>query len=112
MSEYQKIRDELISRRDELALRLGRVKNNLSKTLNKDFSEQAVELENSEVLQAIGSEAETEINKINHALVRMDEGTYGTCETCGTDIPVERLQVRPYSSHCVRCAEAAEQARK
>ncbi len=42
--------------------------------------------------------------QVDHALERMDEGGYGTCERCGTDIPVTRLEVLPYTTLCVECA--------
>ena len=44
------------------------------------------------------------LSKINHALARVDAKTYGTCESCGKAIPVERLDVLPYSTLCVECA--------
>jgi len=44
------------------------------------------------------------LSKVNHALDRVAAGTYGTCESCGTSIPVERLDVLPYSTLCVECA--------
>jgi len=44
------------------------------------------------------------LSKVNRALERVSAGTYGTCESCGTPIPVERLDVLPYSTLCVDCA--------
>lgn len=44
------------------------------------------------------------LRKAERALERIDAGTYGTCESCGTAIPVERLEVLPYSTLCVECA--------
>ena len=41
---------------------------------------------------------------IDAALVRMDEGTYGTCTSCGQQIPLVRLELRPYGPMCVACA--------
>ena len=35
---------------------------------------------------------------------RLASGTYGVCESCGDDIPGERLQARPEARRCVRCA--------
>lgn len=40
------------------------------------------------------------------ALDRVDRGAYGTCERCGKNIPVARLEALPYARHCVGCAEA------
>lgn len=44
------------------------------------------------------------LSKVNRALDRVAAGTYGTCESCGNAIPVERLDVLPYSTLCVECA--------
>ncbi len=41
------------------------------------------------------------IGKIDHALARIDAGEYGICESCGKAIPIERLDVLPYSTLCV-----------
>ena len=44
------------------------------------------------------------LSKVNRALERIEAGTYGICESCGKAIPVERLDVLPYSTVCVECA--------
>ena len=46
--------------------------------------------------------------KIEVALSRIAEGTYGTCETCGEAIPKPRLQAIPYALRCVACAQKEE----
>ena len=38
------------------------------------------------------------------ALEKLDDGTYGLCDRCGGPIPDERLEARPWSVLCVRCA--------
>lgn len=40
------------------------------------------------------------------ALNRMAEGTYGRCERCRSDIPVERLEILPHARFCVPCQQA------
>jgi len=47
------------------------------------------------------------IAEIDAALARLDEGTYGQCISCGTDIPVERLEFRPFAASCVTCQQRA-----
>lgn len=47
------------------------------------------------------------LSKVDRALDRVEAGTYGTCEVCGKAIPVERLEVLPYSTLCVECASRA-----
>ncbi len=44
------------------------------------------------------------LSKVNHALERVKTGDYGLCEVCGNPIPVERLEVLPYSTLCVEDA--------
>lgn len=44
------------------------------------------------------------LRKVERALEQIDAGTYGSCESCGKAIPVERLEVLPYSTLCVECA--------
>lgn len=44
------------------------------------------------------------LNKVNRALEKIEDGTYGLCEVCGNAIPVERLDVLPYSTLCVEDA--------
>lgn len=47
------------------------------------------------------------LGKVRHALARIDAGRYGTCESCGKAIPVERLEALPYATLCVDCAAKA-----
>lgn len=44
------------------------------------------------------------LSKANRALERVEDGTYGLCESCGKSIPIERLEALPYSTLCVECA--------
>lgn len=44
-----------------------------------------------------------QLDGIDAALARMDEGTYGTCARCGKEIPAARLEARPESILCVEC---------
>ena len=41
---------------------------------------------------------------VRRALEKIDDGTYGICDRCGALIPEERLDARPWSVRCVRCA--------
>jgi DnaK suppressor protein len=43
------------------------------------------------------------IDEIDAALDRISDGTYGRCAHCGVDIPVERLEARPFAAGCVAC---------
>lgn len=43
-----------------------------------------------------------------HAMARLDDGTYGNCEGCHNPIPVERLEVFPSATTCVHCKQNRE----
>jgi DnaK suppressor protein len=52
--------------------------------------------------------------KIEEALERIEDGSFGSCEKCGEDISEERLKARPVTTHCIECKkkeEALEKAR-
>jgi len=48
------------------------------------------------------------LRELEDALDRLEEGTYGICEECGTPINVERLKVLPFTTYCVQCQERRE----
>lgn len=47
--------------------------------------------------------------KIDEALRKLEEGTYGICEDCGEEINEERLKVMPFAIYCIDCQEKREQ---
>ncbi|MGE0593657.1 MAG: TraR/DksA family transcriptional regulator [Vicinamibacterales bacterium] len=60
-------------------------------------------------LALIQMKAET-LSKINEALRRLDEGTYGNCFECGDEIAEARLKALPFAVRCRDCEEARETA--
>ena len=76
--------------------------------MSADWSEQASERENDEVLESLGNSSEQELEMIKFALMRIDEGSYFFCSECGEDIPHARLDLLPFTSHCVSCAKKIE----
>ncbi|MDI6889344.1 MAG: TraR/DksA family transcriptional regulator [Thermodesulfovibrionales bacterium] len=59
-------------------------------------------------LKQLSTHRET-LLKIDEALRKLDEGTYGKCEDCGEDISEERLKVLPFATYCRDCQEKREQ---
>ena len=47
---------------------------------------------------------------IDRALHRLDDGTYGRCQSCGNDIGAERLEARPWAELCIDCKRRGERA--
>jgi DnaK suppressor protein len=52
------------------------------------------------------------IKKIKKALERIDNGTFGICESCGEDISIKRLKARPVTSQCIDCKSKEEALEK
>ncbi len=52
------------------------------------------------------------IKKIDEALKRIEEGSYGICEECGCDIEEKRLNARPVATLCIACKEEQEEQEK
>lgn len=42
--------------------------------------------------------------RIESAIARMNDDAFGVCDSCGTEIPVARLEAVPYTTRCVDCA--------
>ena len=76
--------------------------------MSADWAEQATERENDEVLQSLGNSAQQELAMINTALKRIETGDFFVCSACGEDILLARLELLPFSSLCVNCAEKLE----
>ena len=110
MNEVQ-VKANLEQRKLELLERHGRITKHTrhrEEPLPQDFAEQAVELENQELLEALDVEVADELRQIERALGRLDAGEYQQCNTCGKDIPDARLEALPTTSLCVDCASEAE----
>ncbi len=48
------------------------------------------------------------LNRIDEALRKLEDGTYGICEDCGAEISEERLKLIPFAIYCVECLEHRE----
>ncbi|WDV49449.1 TraR/DksA C4-type zinc finger protein [Streptomyces coeruleorubidus] len=47
------------------------------------------------------------LKEIEEAFARIEDGTYGTCLGCAKPVPAERLEILPYTRHCVACRRRA-----
>ena len=95
---------QLEARRADLLARIGGIKQELDSHLDKDWEELATQREGDEVLEGMGSEAQTELRAIAAALARVQSGEYGICQKCGREISEARLDVLPYTPFCKECA--------
>jgi RNA polymerase-binding transcription factor DksA len=107
MSKFQEIQQKLEQRRDTLERRLGKIGADRSRTqgpLDADSQEQAIELENAPVLDALDASGHDEFEEVQAALARLAAGSFGICSECGEDITIGRLEAVPAARCCVGCA--------
>src|SRR3954471_4976663 len=76
----------------------------------------AVDLATSEYTQSMVSRLRDRekflLKKIDDALARIENGSFGICEICEEEISVKRLEARPVTTMCIRCKEEQEKQEK
>ncbi len=115
--ELEELRDSLLRERAELQAQLAELESASFGTSQSDLSgEVAFDEEYADAGTAtfererdesLTDNARDLLRKIEKALVRMDEGTYGLCERCGKPIEKARLKALPYATLCIKDAQAA-----
>lgn len=102
------LRDDLVARRVELAAELERLTAppeagasvSFGKRIGDGTSEAVERLSTTATARSIS----LSIDDIDRALIKIDDGTYGVCDSCGSEIGAARLEARPATSRCVSCA--------
>ena len=74
----------------------------------RDAEEQSVDDFVQEVDLALMQMKSETLKKIDQAISRLEEGTYGRCEECDAEIPAARLKALPFAALCRDCQEEAE----
>lgn len=62
----------------------------------------AVTSERTEVIGIVES-IKKQLDDVNEAVTKLDDGTYGTCHSCGKEIGAARMEARPSSLYCMDC---------
>ncbi len=94
---------EIEERIAELTAHMQKISDDLDQPLPADLEDQAIDLEDDEVLSGLGLSNQKELWLLNDALKRIANGTYGICAKCGDDISPERLDAVPYAVTCRKC---------
>ena len=106
MADLEHFKQKLMALKDDLTQRVNAIDKDIKhEGMSSNWTEQATERENDEVLESLGNASEQELVMIDNALKRIDSGEYFSCSICGEEIPPERLELLPFSTQCVSCAE-------
>src|SRR6266542_3760415 len=114
-SRYNELRQMLEDRRRELMNEVqGRIRDVRTEGVkDREVLDQGesseVDIQEDIEFALIQMKSET-LNKINEALRRLEEGTYGNCFECGDEIAQPRLRALPFAVRCKDCEEARENA--
>ena len=105
--QYKKILERSLSRLvEEASETLNGMSN--EKTLFADPTDRASLESDRNFLLRIRDRERKLLVKIQEALKRIDEGTFGTCQECGDEISESRLKARPVATLCVECKRKQE----
>ena len=77
-----------------------------------DLGDQASAESDRNLLLRLRGREQRLLKKIDEALKRIEDGTFGICEECGEKIAVKRLQARPVTTLCIDCKTVQEEEEK
>lgn len=107
---YLLLKGMLESRRREIHAKLRSLREQIPADAPdvRDAEEQSVDDFVQEVDLALMQMKSDTLKKIDRAILRLEEGTYGRCQECEADIPAARLRALPFAALCRDCQEEAE----
>jgi DnaK suppressor protein len=111
--KIQEIKKMLIEQREKLLQEAESALNTLpEESAFPDMGDQAsVEVDRNFMLRLRGREQKL-LKKIELAIEKIDNGTYGICEVCGCEIGIKRLEARPVTTMCIECKTEQEEEEK
>lgn len=98
-AELDRLMDQAKTSATELASENGR---------EIEYLERATRFASQDMQLRIRSRESRLIKKVQLALERLGDGTYGDCELCGEPISIRRLEARPVTTKCIDCKEQEE----
>jgi RNA polymerase-binding protein DksA len=111
--ELAKIREFLSTKKRAIANHLQAELAELEKPEKRhraDLEEIASDTHDTDSLCQIMDIEATQIDQIDMALAKIENGTYGVCEDCSDEIPMARLEALPFATQCIECKRKAELA--
>ncbi len=111
----EELKQILLDERKKIVEHLFKIKDSALSELD-DVTGDSVDLASLEISQAqmskLGGREQKLLSKIDYALSKFEDGTYGICELTGEEIPIARLKARPVAQYTVEAKEMLERKEK
>ena len=108
--ERQRVLDAISYLHEEMPGSLADETEEIAGTVDNHLGETATATLDREIDYSLEENSEQVLRAIDGALRRIDEGTFGICETCRVPISEERLEAIPYATQCIDCRRKGERA--
>ena len=113
--DLERFKERLVSQKRQI-LESNRKVMEQDLNVSRDDMPDEIDLASSEVskslLLRLNDRERNILPKIEKALKKVASGEYGVCESCGYDIGIGRLEVRPFATLCIKCKEEEEHNEK
>ncbi len=109
-AQLEKFRTQLLTKKEEIIAEAGKTMSEINdQTTNiPDPNDRATVESGLSFELRIRDRERKLVAKIDDAIARIDDRSYGTCEECGEAIGLRRLQARPVTTLCIECKTAQE----
>lgn len=120
MTEKTSIRERLLKEREQVAKEISGLEEDLAISVedasgespnDQHMAETATATLDREIDVTLRDQARATLAKIDRALAKLEEGSYGRCDNCEKEIGEGRLEIAPYSTLCVECKRLEERER-
>ena len=108
MVDLDKAKQRLLDLKQEYQTRVDKIQHDMQNPdtdMTQDWDDQAVINEQNDVRKNLLVEAQHNLELVNNALLRIENGTYGICTVSGEEIEPERLEAVPFATTCMKHAK-------
>ena len=110
--DKERYKKKLLAKKTEIIETLNEVLNQTKEVepgVVQDAGDKAETSYTKEFLLNLSNTEREQLSKIDDALDRIEECTYGTCQMCQKQINRKRLNAVPWARHCIQCQQKAEE---
>jgi RNA polymerase-binding protein DksA len=108
--ERQRVLDAISYLHEETPGSLADQTEEITGTADNHLGETATATLDREIDYSLEENSEQVLRAIDGALRRIEDGTFGICQTCGQPISEERLEAIPYATQCIDCRRKGERS--